>query len=60
MNKEKYKELVSILFCDYGYMMTDREQEFVDNLFMSWRGEYTEAQKDWLRILHKKYVEKNP
>lgn len=55
--KIDYNRIVIRLFSCYGEKLNDWETEFVDNM-MSWTGDFTEAQKETIIKMSRKYIAK--
>jgi len=55
MPEINYRSIVETLWTHYGDKMNDWETGFIDNL-MSWTGNYSEAQKNNIIKLNRKYI----
>ena len=54
MTEYNYLSIVESLWKLYGDKMTDWENGFIDNM-MSWKGEFTERQKEIILDINRKY-----
>lgn len=57
MPEINYRSILETIWTHYGDKLNDWETNFVDNL-MSWTGNYSEAQKENIIKLNRKYVAK--
>lgn len=54
MTEYNYQSIVNSLWRFFGDKMSDWENGFIDNL-ISWKGEFTERQKEIILNINRKY-----